>query len=116
MCLPTTLPAPHHDHTMTTPSAIKPPKPLQPGAPAPLAVQCVARSLAPVRARAGLRVLPDADFTSATAPDVLIVPGGVVDASAACTDTRAWMAQAPRVAEISTSLFTRASFLAATAV
>ena len=54
-----------------------------PGAPAPFVVQCVARSLAPVRARAGLRVLPDADFASATAPDVVIVPGGVVDAAAA---------------------------------
>src|SRR3989344_4405085 len=90
MCLPTTLPAPHHDHTMTTPSAIKPPKPLQvailvfdevealdlggpyevfttavrmaqrlqPGAPAPFAVQCVGRSLAPLRARARPPALP----------------------------------------------------------
>src|SRR3989344_1093064 len=116
MCLPTTLPAPHHDHTMTTPSAIKPPKPLQPGAPAPLAVQCVARSLAPVRARAGLRVLPDADFTSATAPDVLIVPGGVVDAAAACADTRAWVAQAARGAQITAWVCTGAFILAAAGV
>ena len=55
-----------------------------PEAAAPFVVRCVARSRAPVRARAGLRVLPDADFASAAAPDVVIVPGGVVDAAAAC--------------------------------
>ena len=133
---------------MTTPSAIKPPKPLQvailvfdevealdlggpyevfttavrmaqrlqPGAPAPFGVQCVARSLAPVRARAGLRVLPDADFSSATAPDVLIVPGGVVDAAAACADPRAWVAQAARGAQITASVCTGAFILAAAGV
>lgn len=89
---------------------------LQPGTPAPFAVQCVARSLAPVRARAGLRVLPDADFTSATAPDVLIVPGGVVDAAAACADTRSWVAQAARGAQITASVCTGAFILAAAGV
>ena len=89
---------------------------LQPGAPAPFGVQCVARSLAPVRARAGLRVLPDADFTSATAPDVLIVPGGVVDAAAACADTRSWVAQAARGAQITASVCTGAFILAAAGV
>ncbi|WP_426306823.1 DJ-1/PfpI family protein [Acidovorax facilis] len=89
---------------------------LQPGTPAPFAVQCVARSMAPVRARAGLRVLPDADFTSATAPDVLIVPGGVVDAAAACPATRAWVAQAARGAQITASVCTGAFILAAAGV
>ncbi|CAN7562547.1 thiamine biosynthesis protein ThiJ [Acidovorax sp. Leaf76] len=89
---------------------------LQPGAPAPFAVQCVARSLAPVQARAGLRVLPDADFTTATAPDVLIVPGGVVDAAAACAQTRAWVAQAARGAQITASVCTGAFILAAAGV
>ena len=89
---------------------------LQPGAPAPFGVQCVARSLAPVRARAGLRVLPDADFASATAPDVLIVPGGVVDAAAACADTRAWVAQAASGAQITASVCTGAFILAAAGV
>ena len=89
---------------------------LQPGAPAPFGVQCVARSLAPVRARAGLRVLPDADFTSATAPDVLIVPGGVVDAAAACADTRDWVTQAARGAQITASVCTGAFILAAAGV
>ncbi len=89
---------------------------LQPGAPPTFAVQCVARSLAPVRARAGLRVLPDADFTSAAAPDVLIVPGGVVDAAAACADTRAWVAHAARGAQITASVCTGAFILAAAGV
>ena len=89
---------------------------LHPGAAAPFAVQCVARSLAPVRARAGLRVLPDADFATAAAPDVLIVPGGVVDAAAACPDTLAWVAQAARGARITASVCTGAFILAAAGV
>jgi len=89
---------------------------LHPGAAAPFAVQCVARSLAPVRARAGLRVLPDADFATAAAPDVLIVPGGVVDAAAACPDTLAWVAEASRGARITASVCTGAFILAAAGV
>ncbi len=89
---------------------------LQPGAPAPFAVQCVARSLAPVQARAGLRVLPDADFATAPKPDVLIVPGGVIDAAAACAETRAWLAQAARGAQITASVCTGAFILAAAGV
>ncbi len=89
---------------------------LQPGAPTPFAVQCVARSMDPVRARAGLRVLPDADFATASAPDVLIVPGGVVDAAAACAETRAWVAQAAAGAQITASVCTGAFILAAAGV
>ena len=87
-----------------------------PEAVAPFVVQCVARSMAPVRARAGLRVLPDADFASAAAPDVLIVPGGVVDAAAACPATRAWVAQAAGAAQITASVCTGAFILAAAGV
>ena len=87
-----------------------------PDATAPFVVQCVARSMAPVRARAGLRVLPDADFASAAAPDVLIVPGGVVDAAAACPATRAWVAQAAGCAQITASVCTGAFILAAAGV
>ena len=87
-----------------------------PEAVAPFVVQCVARIMAPVRARAGLRVLPDADFASATVPDVLIVPGGVVDAAAACPATRAWVAQAAGAAQITASVCTGAFILAAAGV
>lgn len=89
---------------------------LQPGGPALFAVQCVARTLQPVRARAGLQVLPDADFATASAPDVLIVPGGVVDAAAACPATRAWVAGAAQGAQISASVCTGAFILAAAGV
>ncbi|ART47538.1 DJ-1/PfpI family protein [Acidovorax carolinensis] len=89
---------------------------LQPGSPALFAVQCVARTLQPVRARAGLQVLPDADFATASAPDVLIVPGGVVDAATACPATRAWVAGAARGAQISASVCTGAFILAAAGV
>jgi len=89
---------------------------LQPGTPAPFAVQCVARTLQPVRARAGLQVLPDADFATAAAPDVLVVPGGVVDAAAACPATRAWVAGATQGAQISASVCTGAFILAAAGV
>ena len=87
-----------------------------PDATAPFVVQCVARSMAPVRARAGLRVLPDADFASAATPDLLIVPGGVVDAAAACPATRAWVAQAAGSAKITASVCTGAFILAAAGV
>ncbi|AOG23181.1 DJ-1/PfpI family protein [Acidovorax sp. RAC01] len=92
---------------------------LHPGATEPFRVTCVARSTAPVRARAGLRVLPDAafaDLASAPPPDVLIVPGGVVDAAAACPDTRAWVAQAATGAQITASVCTGAFILAAAGV
>ena len=79
-------------------------------------VQCVARTRAPVRARAGLVVLPDADFASAAEPDVLIVPGGVVDAAAACPHTRAWVARAAQQARITASVCTGAFILAAAGV
>lgn len=90
---------------------------LHPDASHPLfAVQCVARTLAPVRARAGLRVLPDADYAGAAAPDLLIVPGGMVDAAAACPETLAWVAHAAGQASIAASVCTGAFILAAAGV
>ncbi|MDD2927008.1 DJ-1/PfpI family protein [Rhodoferax sp.] len=79
-------------------------------------VQCVAREMTPVRARAGLRVLPEADFASAIAPNVLIVPGGVVDAAMACPHTLAWIARAAAGAQITASVCTGAFLLAAAGV
>jgi transcriptional regulator GlxA family with amidase domain len=89
---------------------------LYPAAPALFSVTCVARSTAAVRARAGLRVLPDTEFANATQPDVLIVPGGVADAAAACPATRAWVAQAAAGAQITASVCTGAFILAAAGV
>lgn len=72
-------------------------------------VSCVARSLAPVKARAGLRVLPDADFAQCPHADLLLVPGGVVDAAQACPQTLAWVrhlhVQSPWTASVCTGAF-----------
>ena len=54
-------------------------------------VKCVAHSLGAVQARAGLRVLPDADFATPMQADLLLVPGGVVDRAMTCPDTLAWV-------------------------
>jgi len=43
---------------------------------APFRVVTVARTLAPIRATGGLRVIPDHSFASAPIIDILIVPGG----------------------------------------
>ena len=88
----------------------------QPGTAPAFSVQCVARTLDAVRARAGLRVLPDADFASAAPPDVLVVPGGVIDTAAACAATRQWVAQAAEGADITASVCTGAFILAAAGV
>lgn len=87
-------------------------------------VQCVAHTDGFVTARAGLRVLPDASFANtpsaayyAPAPvDVLMIPGGVVDAPLACPATLAWMAAQASAASITASVCTGAFLLAAAGV
>lgn len=86
------------------------------GTPPPFEVQCVARTRAPVRMRAGLQVLPDRDFEDPSAVDLLIVPGGVVDAAMACHATREWIARASREARITASVCTGVFLLAASGV
>ena len=85
---------------------------LHPGQDAPFAVRCIARDAAPVRARAGLRVLPDAGFADAPASDLLIVPGGVVDQAMACPATLDWIATAARTAGTVAAVCTGAFLLA----
>lgn len=79
-------------------------------------VACVARSLAPVRARAGLQVVPTRDFSDEAPVDLLIVPGGVVDASARCPETRAWVQRASAQASLTASVCTGVFVLAAAGV
>lgn len=79
-------------------------------------VLCVAQSNAPVRARAGLKLLPTHDFNDAPAPDVLIVPGGVVDEALASPQTLAWIFRADLSAQITASVCTGAFLLAASGV
>lgn len=79
-------------------------------------VRAVARTREPVRARAGLQVLPDADFNACSQVDVLIVPGGVVDAAQQCPDTLAWIARLAGTAQITASVCTGCFLLAASGV
>ncbi len=79
-------------------------------------VKCVARTLDPVQARAGLRVLPDADFATPLAADLLLVPGGVVDAAMRCPDTLAWVQRMHAASRVTASVCTGAFILAAAGV
>lgn len=65
-----------------------------------------------VRARAGLCLQPDADYTSAPPLDVLIVPGGVVDALRQHAPMLAWLAEAGARAQLVASVCTGAFLLA----
>lgn len=87
-----------------------------PGAPPPFEVLCVARDRQPVRARAGMTLLPTHGFADAPATDVLVVPGGVVDAVLTCQDTLAWVADTARRATLTASVCTGAFVLAASGV
>jgi transcriptional regulator GlxA family with amidase domain len=79
-------------------------------------VKCVARTLGPVQARAGLRVLPDADFAAPLAADLLLVPGGVVDAAMRCPATLAWVQRMHAASRVTASVCTGAFVLAAAGV
>ncbi len=84
-----------------------------PGDPPPFDVLCVARETTPVRARAGLTLLPFNAFDSAPPVDVLIVPGGVVDDALACARTLQWIRTTSQAAQITASVCTGAFLLAA---
>jgi transcriptional regulator GlxA family with amidase domain len=69
-----------------------------------------------VLARAGLRLLPDLPLAEAPQADVLLVPGGVVDAALASSATLAWIETQARGARITASVCTGAFLLAASGV
>jgi transcriptional regulator GlxA family with amidase domain len=83
-----------------------------PAAPPPFRVRTIAATPATLHARAGLAVLPEADFTSAGPIDVLIVPGGVVTAELDKPDVIAWIAATAQTAELTASVCTGAFLLA----
>ncbi|BEP70456.1 MULTISPECIES: DJ-1/PfpI family protein [unclassified Variovorax] len=92
---------------------------LQPGAPAPFEVASVAhtRTGEPVQARAGLRLLADHTLADAAATaDVLVVPGGVVDAPMASPDTLRWIARCAASAQLVASVCTGVFLLAQSGV
>lgn len=69
-----------------------------------------------VRARAGLRLIPDHSLANAPTADVLIVPGGVVDGALAHPKTLAWIGEQAGGARITASVCTGAFLLAAATV
>ncbi|HEY4069388.1 MAG TPA: DJ-1/PfpI family protein [Burkholderiaceae bacterium] len=89
---------------------------LAPTAAAPFGVLTVSRRGARVKARAGMVVQVDHSFADAPAFDVLLVPGGVVDAALACPETLAWIARVAPGCEIVASICTGAFLLAAAGV
>ena len=66
-----------------------------------------------VQARAGLKLLADHRFGDAPQADVLVVPGGVVDAACADAATLGWIAAQAKDARIGASVCTGAFLLAA---
>ncbi len=62
------------------------------GTPPLFTVSTLARSAEPVRARAGLRLQPDATLRGHAPLDCAIVPGGVVDAELGQAELMAWIA------------------------
>jgi transcriptional regulator GlxA family with amidase domain len=79
---------------------------LAPAVPPPFAVCTVARQAGPVRARAGLQALADHALDAHPAIDLLLVPGGVVDAPLADGATLGWLARQAPQAEITASVCT----------
>lgn len=83
---------------------------MTPGAPPPFRVRTIGRTSALLRARAGLTVFPETDFGGGDI-DVLIVPGGVIDAELARPDVIAWIADTARDCELVASVRTGAFLL-----
>lgn len=91
---------------------------LKPGSAAPFDVASVADAAQgqPVQARAGLQLLASHTLANSPPADVLIVPGGVVDAALASPGTLRWIADQAGGARIVASVCTGAFLLAASGV
>lgn len=87
---------------------------LQPGTDVPFEVVLISADGAPVRARAGLTVQVDHSFEDHPPLDLLLVPGGVVEAELQKPDVIAWLLGTADVATLTASVCTGA-FLLATA-
>jgi transcriptional regulator GlxA family with amidase domain len=83
-----------------------------PGEPAPFRVLTFARSDQPVAARAGLRILPDHTLLTCPQPDIVVVPGGVVDAEVDDAALVSWIAEKSKSAALTASVCTGAFILA----
>jgi transcriptional regulator GlxA family with amidase domain len=83
-----------------------------PGGEPPFAVCTVAKTTAPVQARAGLRAAPDYTLGDCPPIDVLIIPGGVVDDEVADAEVVAWVRDRSAIATLTASVCTGAFILA----
>ncbi|VTY39332.1 Isonitrile hydratase [Xylophilus ampelinus] len=84
----------------------------RPGEVPPFSVHSVALRPGSVRARAGLAMLPDHTLDDAPAAELLLVPGGVVDACMDDARLLHWVAQAHAGAQVTASVCTGAFVLA----
>ncbi|WP_440533721.1 DJ-1/PfpI family protein [Variovorax sp. YR566] len=91
---------------------------MQPGTAAPFDVASVAHAAhgQSVQARAGLRLLANHTLADNPKADVLIVPGGVVDAPMASPHTLRWIAHSAAGAQVVASVCTGAFLLAESGV
>ena len=90
---------------------------MNPGAQTPFEVASVAATTSqPVQARAGLRLLADHDLAANPTADLLIVPGGVVDAPMASPATLRWIAGCAAGAQLAASVCTGVFLLAKSGV
>ncbi|MGV7211199.1 DJ-1/PfpI family protein [Oxalobacteraceae bacterium A2-2] len=85
---------------------------LSPHTPPPFRVRTIAEDLAPLRARAGLAVLPEASMASHPPLDVLIVAGGVVERELGKRQVLDWLAATAARCEVTASVCTGALLLA----
>ena len=83
-----------------------------PAAQMPFTTFTVARSSAPVRARAGLVALPDHTLESSPGTDLLLVPGGVIDQEVRDPALIDWVRRASRTARVIASVCTGSFILA----
>lgn len=91
---------------------------MQPGTPAPFEVASVAEVPRgqPVQARAGLRLIADHAIADNPPADLLVVPGGVVDAPIASAGTLRWIAECAADAQVIASVCTGVFLLAKSGV
>lgn len=75
-------------------------------------VRLIGRTTASVRARAGLKVVPDHGMTDHPPLDLLVIPGGVVTDELAKPDVARWIAQVARHTPVVASVCTGAFLLA----
>jgi transcriptional regulator GlxA family with amidase domain len=84
----------------------------EPGTPPLFSVFTVSRTTVPFRARAGLSVIPDHNFSTHPPIDILIIPGGVVSVELTRPDVIQWIRETSARSQLTASVCTGAFLLA----